>query len=296
MTVRAFAKTLLPRPIRNLLRPCLHYVQRLGWWSFILWQIRGVTWSDEWILIRSALTAPFLSFNNLQKWQDPTLLANAQVSVSGIGRFFLRAHCDDLFHVLPAREPAVLRAIRANLKLGDIFVDAGANIGIYTVAAARLVGDTGRVIAVEMMPDTAMVLRKHIEMNQLKNVDVVEQALSDKAAKVVVARAPKGRHGQASIAYEVMQGAREVSVTTTTLATVLVGVERIALMKMDLEGAEELALNGAGNALNRMQSVIFEDLGDARLGRIFNSRGFSVQRLDGNNCLAINLTPVWPLT
>lgn len=291
MTLRAIAKTLLPRPIRNLLRPCLHYLQRLGWWSLILWQIRGVTWSDQWILLRSALTAPFLSLDNLQKWQDPILLANAQVSVRGIGRFLVRAHCDDLFHVLPGREPAVLRAIREHLKLGDIFVDAGANIGVYTVAAARLIGDTGRVMAVEMMPDTAMVLREHIAMNQLENVDVIVHALSDSAGKVVVARVPQGRHGQASIAYGVTQGASEVSVTTTTLAVILAGVERIALMKMDLEGAEELALNGAGNAIKRVQSVIFEDLGDARLGEIFSSRGFSVQRLDGNNCLAINLRP-----
>lgn len=290
LTVRGVAKELLPKRVRNFLRPLLHYVQRLGWWSFILWQIRGATWADQKTLLRSALAAPLLSLDNLNQWQDPILLADAQVSVRGVGKFFVRERCDDLFHLLPSREPTVANAIRKYLKLGDIFVDAGANIGIYTVIAGHIVGDAGRVIAIEMMPKTATVLREHIAMNLLKNVEVIAQALSSTAGQVVVARVPPGRHGQASIANGLVRGASEVSVTTTTLEIIFEGIKRIALIKMDLEGAEALALEGAGDALERVQAVIFEDLGDARLGEIFKLKKFSVQRLDGNNCLAINLT------
>lgn len=45
----------------------------------------------------------------------------------------------------------------------------------------------------------------------------------------------------------------------------------------------------AGDALNRIQAVIFEDWGDARLSESFRLKGFCVERLDGNNCLASNL-------
>jgi FkbM family methyltransferase len=157
------------------------------------------------------------------------------------------------------------------------------------VLAGQLVGTAGRVIAVEMMPDTARILKAHISKNQLSNVSVIEQALSDVAGNVVVARVPGGQHGQASIANGVAMGGTEVEVVTTTLYDILVNVEHVALMKMDLEGVEHLAIEGAGDVLNRIREVIFEDWGDASLSDLFRSKGFAVERLDGNNCLARNL-------
>jgi hypothetical protein len=93
-SMRSVAKSILPELARTLLRNCLYYAQRTMRWVIILWQIRGVTWSDQWILIGSALAAPFLSFKNLLEWQNPILLADAQVVVRGVGKFFVRARCD----------------------------------------------------------------------------------------------------------------------------------------------------------------------------------------------------------
>jgi len=206
--------------------------------------------------------------------------------VTGIGKFLLRKNTDDLWHVLPGREPAVLSTIEKYLESGSVFLDAGANIGVYTVLAGRIVGESGRVIAVEMMPDTARILRRHLAMNDLQNVVVVEKALADTTGTSIIARVPEGKFGQASITSGVGNDVMETHVRTVTLAEILDEIGEVTLTKMDLEGAEDIALVGAGDSLQRVRAVIFEDRGDAHVSAMFRARGFSVERLDGANCLA----------
>lgn len=292
-TARGFLKRHLPLPVRNVLRALLSYVQRVSRWAIILWQVRGCGPRDQGVLLLSALAAPLLSVRGLGKWQDPILLRDAVVCVPGVGRFALRARTDDLWHVLPWREQAIADLLRDRLRPGDVFVDAGANIGVYTVLAARLVGPEGRVVSVEMMPDTAARLRAHIQLNQLQNVTLVERALSSQAGQVVVATVQPGKYGQATIA----RGSgrfglgSEVRVSTTTLDDVTVVMPRVRLMKMDVEGAEHDALSGAGNLLSRLDALVYESWGCQRdegnpVDRLLEASGFKLSQLDGNNWVA----------
>ena len=279
----------LPKLVKRPLGYLWDYQTRILRWHPILRSISGVSSRDQLVLLASAIASPLTSLRRPGQWQDPVLLWDVAVRVAGIGNFLLRHHTDDLWHVVPSRERTVLSTIRGCLKRGDVFVDGGANVGVYTILAGQLVGDEGRVIAVEMMPETARILKTHISINYLGNVTIVERALSDTAGKEVIACLPTGQYGQASIASGIIEGDAEVRVVTTTLSDVLADIEHVTLMKMDLEGAEELALRGAGDALDRVRAVIFEDWGESRLSEIFRNKGFSVERLDGNNCLALNI-------
>lgn len=293
---RTVAKTVLPRPLRRVMRGAMHYAQRVGRWAVILWQIRGVQWTDQWTLLRSALASLVLSMRSLLEWQDPILLEDAEVSVRGIGRFLLRKRSDDLWHVLPWREKAIFNVLRTILKPGDVFIDAGANIGIYTVVASRLVAPGGRVISVEMMPDTVERLEAHIRLNELSNVTVVPQALTDANGEVVVATVESGKYGKASIAGRdeadrADASKAKISVTTTTIDDITRGLEQVQLMKMDLEGVEFRALRGGSNLLSRLDKLVYESWGAVRKGRdpvdeLLESAGFSLTRIDGNNWLA----------
>lgn len=229
------------------------------------------------------------SLRDLDEWRDPVLLNDAQVRVRSVGRFALRAHSDDLYHVLPAREEAVLAAIREGLKPGDTFVDAGANIGFYTVVASKLVGPAGKVVAIEMMPDTATRLREHIAINGLTNVEVIEYALSDRSGQTIAATVPDGKYGQASIAAsDRSDGVRRLDVETRTLDKLFADIPgRVALMKMDLEGAEAAALRGAGQLINRIDAIIFEQLEeDLSCADLLRGHAFQLSQLDGRNYLA----------
>jgi len=82
------------------------------------------------------------------------------------------------FHGEPY-EPELVRAIRGTLSPGDVFVDVGANIGFFTVLAASIVGDGGRVVAFEPHPGALATLRAALDANGLASrVDVVEAAVS----------------------------------------------------------------------------------------------------------------------
>jgi FkbM family methyltransferase len=250
-------------------------------------EIEGACEADSKILGRSARHGIKRGLKALDVWQNPELTADAVVRVPGIGEFEARAHSDDLYHVLPSREAAVVAELRKQLQPGSRFVDAGANIGFFTVLAARLVGPTGEVTAIEMMPDTAGRLRSHLAMNRLTNVVVHEYALSNRSGDEVVATVPEGEFGRATIT-KVSDGQRKVTVVTRTLDELLADTTApIDLIKMDLEGAETLALEGATKVLERTTSVIFEQLGAARsAGNFLERAGFRLRLLDASNVLA----------
>ena len=276
----------LPAPLRRLLRRFHTYGIRLRIWAGIARWITAGSSHDRRVLRRALLRAPCTALRDLDEWQFPMVDEDCTVIAKGVGRFRVRARTDDLFHALPGQEPAVERAVRTLLKPGDTFIDAGANIGFYTVLASKLVGPDGAVIAIEMMPETAAVLRKNIGLNDAANVRVVEVALSDVAGQTATAAAPPGKLGQARVGGESTGPA--TTVTTTTLHDVLADLERVALMKLDVEGMEIPALRGAGDALRRIEAIIFEAWGpETDASQFLGSRGYRITALDRRNKLAL---------
>src|SRR5512138_2867115 len=69
-------------------------------------------------------------------------------------------------------EPEETEAVLRSVKSGMVVVDIGANIGYYTLLFARLVGPQGRVIAFEPDPATFALLKKNVDSNQHRNVEL----------------------------------------------------------------------------------------------------------------------------
>lgn len=251
-------------------------------------RMKGLHPTDQATLRRSMLVGLRIAVRDLDSWQDPELIEDATVCVEGVGQFSLRAHTDDLYHVLPSREKAVATAIKERLDAGATFVDAGANIGFYSVLGSRIVGASGRVIAIEMMPDTAMRLRQHLRMNDLANVSVLEHPLSDTSGQEIEVALPEHKHGRASMmAKSGMDAHRTLRLRTRTLDELLAECGPVDLIKMDLESAEPLALAGAPQVLSRTRAVIFEQLsGESRAADLLTAAGFTLNQLDGSNVIA----------
>src|SRR5882757_4827335 len=70
-------------------------------------------------------------------------------------------------------EPHMTRWLQSRLRPGDTFVDVGANIGYYSILASRLVGDEGRVVALEASPAFHQQLLKQVRLNEGRNVRAV---------------------------------------------------------------------------------------------------------------------------
>lgn len=81
-------------------------------------------------------------------------------------------------HIFTTEREAIERTLCA-LRPGDTFLDVGCHYGIYSVLASKLVGPTGRVIAVEPHPGVLEVLRRNIAFNGCENIEVLNLALSD---------------------------------------------------------------------------------------------------------------------
>lgn len=159
-------------------------------------ELHGTSAGDQLILRRSFRRGVAGAARVLDTWKDPQLIADAKVDVPGVGQFGIRARTDDLYHVLPSREGAVVAAISARLGKSAVFIDAGANIGFFTVLAAKIVGELGHVFAVEMMPDTAARLREHVALNGCDTmVTIFETAIWDTSGDIVPAVMPKRNSG-----------------------------------------------------------------------------------------------------
>ena len=124
-----------------------------------------------------------------------------------------------------------------------LFLDAGANEGIYTLFASAKVGLDGRVIAVEPSPRELVHLRTNLHLNSAHNVDVVEQALAEHRGTLRLLLAEERHSGQNTLgdfAYPSVVAAAAVQVTVTTVDQIAneLELERLDVIELDLEGAE----------------------------------------------------------
>ncbi len=139
------------------------------------------------------------------------------------------------------------------LGAGDCFVDVGANIGLMTVHAARLVGAHGRVFAFEPNPETHRLLKRNVELNELTNVTLSEQAVGAVASEGMLYDRWDSSRGSASMVADGHQRAGS-KVHITTLDQTLSQVDKVRLIKLDIEGYEPQALQGASQLLGNDQA------------------------------------------
>ena len=148
-------------------------------------------------------------------------------------------------------EPELLHLSKFVRKEG-VAIDVGANIGIYTVALARL---CNKVYAFEPTPESFTVLQRNLEINSLCNVEVFEKAVADNCRVVKLYKHPAGA-GSNSLG---RCSQHFIEVETVRLDDVTGEAGNIAFIKIDVQGAERLVLEGATETLKRSRpAIMFE--------------------------------------
>lgn len=143
-----------------------------------------------------------------------------------------------------------LEVAEALLAPGDCVVDLGAHKGFMSLAASRLVGPEGVVVAVEPGATNLWFLRKHIQWNRAANVRIVRAAVGSEAGTVSF-----GGRGD-SLAYQVGVGDEQVPLMAIPDILREADAPLPSLIKMDIEGQELAALEGAGSALSPTAALI----------------------------------------
>jgi FkbM family methyltransferase len=143
---------------------------------------------------------------------------------------------------------------QAFLRKGDVYLDIGANIGLFTVIAARKVGSTGRVYAFEPIAATYDRLQQNIALNRYRNVSSYKVALSDAAGQAEMTISTDGFDGRNSMAKPT--GGEQFALETVSLSTLDAFVAehdlagRITMVKIDVEGWENHVLAGASRTFS----------------------------------------------
>ena len=139
----------------------------------------------------------------------------------------------------------------AVLKQGMVVLDVGANTGCFTVLASKLVGASGKVVALEPIGDNFRCLEKTIEANNLANATPLQFAVGDGDGELEIMLAePSGQHSA------VLERGREtVRVPVRTLDSLVaeLGLERVDFIKVDVEGMEPEVLRGARETIRRFR-------------------------------------------
>jgi FkbM family methyltransferase len=167
--------------------------------------------------------------------------------------------------------------LRERVREGAVCLDVGANVGVYVLQFARWAGETGRVVAFEPNPSALAVLRRHVELNDLKErVTVVPAAVGASSGEAVLHAAEAegmSRLGEANRL--IADRTVEIKVPVVTLDE-FCAAEGLApeWLFMDIEGFEIAALEGArrliterGAALNivvEMHSGVWDSAGTTR--------------------------------
>jgi FkbM family methyltransferase len=133
---------------------------------------------------------------------------------------------------------------------GDVFLDLGANVGFFTLLAARAVGPDGQVLAVEPLPRNVVHLERHLSLNKIQNVRVMCGAVSDRANWVPFLTGDTVSSGKVGTAASLMVWADRVDVLCQSLS------RAPTVVKMDVEGAEGAALRGMNELLATVRPVL----------------------------------------
>jgi FkbM family methyltransferase len=226
----------LPRsPYRPIFRP-LHRPVLAG-----LQTLRLAKLSRKWIRVS----------NPDYPWPLPGLLS---------GMVMLMTRREDFQYLEPNYEPRVAGAIQQLVRPGFVCADVGAHVGYMTLLMARLAGDAGRVVALEALPENAALLRRHVELNQLAGrVQVENVAVSDAdLPAITLHRGPSSFESSAVSSTPFGQ----FTVPARTLDQAFASADRLDFVKMDIEGAEALAMRGMRRVLRALRPTVLLEVHD----------------------------------
>lgn len=178
----------------------------------------------------------------------------------------LRVHTNDVIgrHLYKYRryEPEVARCLMEHVQFeaGDVVLDVGANIGWYSLLIEKLAAVPMDILAFEPDPDNFLLLTENVRSNGCGMVTPIQAAAGREPARQLLYRYAKGNAGRHSL-LPIHDGV-PVSVDTVRLDRIWeergLGNRVLRLIKIDVEGYELRALQGAGELLTRCQWLLAE--------------------------------------
>jgi len=200
-------------------------------------------------------------------------------------RLFYRCH-----------EPHEARRVRGLLRPGDIFVDIGAHVGLFTLIGAARVGNTGQVYAFEPVPRNFSTLERNVRRNSIQNVTLNRAAVTNRSGQVSLGLDEEELVEKSTGAFTIggVYGSLEAPAVSLDAYLELVGESRqLRLVKIDVEGLEPEVLLGAERTLAAMppDAILFEH-NATQLRRRGHAADAVVKKLEGHRYVLYRIDPL----
>ena len=145
-------------------------------------------------------------------------------------------------------------AFEREIKPGSVLYDIGANVGYFSLLASVLVGENGKVFAFEPLPRNIQFLKKHISINKLTNIEVIETAVSSQTGQAFFELGASTAMGHLSDS-----GGLQVQMVSLDDLVSNGELKPPDYIKLDVEGAEYDALRGAEAVIDKFHPILFLD-------------------------------------
>jgi FkbM family methyltransferase len=188
-----------------------------------------------------------------------------------------------------------LAFLSSMVRRGDVVIDIGANIGIYTKCISELVGPAGKVFSIEPVPSTFDILQYNVKKLHLENVALYNCALSDVNKEVVMSVPvhPTGREDfyRAGIVGNSQFQGNTITIASKTLDSLLGKGIKVSFIKCDVEGHELQVIRGAMETITHSMPVMLVEItrnpedknSDAfEIFAMVKKRGYEIFWLNGN--------------
>jgi FkbM family methyltransferase len=157
-----------------------------------------------------------------------------------------------------------IRFLKKNLEENNVFFDIGANIGAYSLVAARIVGPGGQIHSFEPVSKVYDRFEENIKLNHLSNIFANQNAVYQTSEVLELFVSAKENAGMSSIFHHDTESGKIEKVQAITIDDYVEKnkIQRIDMVKIDIEGAEIFALNGMRNSISRFRPVILVELNE----------------------------------
>jgi FkbM family methyltransferase len=192
------------------------------------------------------------------------------ISGSGIHGYWIGSYERD-------KQCAITKYIRGDM----IAYDIGANVGFYTLLMSRFVGNEGKIYAFEPSPRNIHYITRHLALNKIKNVQVVECALGDNVGEALFETGKNASEGK-------IAPTGDISIKLYSLDYLLRNntISAAGLVKIDVEGSEYAVLMGGREYFQTVKPIIFLATHGVEVSgqciRVLRKWGYSVDTIGKN--------------
>jgi len=171
-------------------------------------------------------------------------------------KMYLDRHDSMKLSINEVYEPLEIELIRKEIKLNDFVIDVGAHIGYHTLNMAKCVGKTGKVFSFEPEPENFSILKKNVQVNEYQNIITKNKAVGSSNNKIILYTSQN--HSGIHRMYPSKSCQNQIEIECVKLDDYFKKnnfLDKIKLLKIDVEGAELNVLQGSKEILSKNKNL-----------------------------------------